>query len=87
MVLLFEFSVKAPYSNHQVNSMQEKTSPKRFVAGAVCPKCQTMDTTVCYYEDNIFVRECLDCGFHEKIGHDEEPDDKSKPQIIKVKEL
>lgn len=27
MVLLFEFSVKAPYSNHQVNSMQEKTPP------------------------------------------------------------
>lgn len=87
MVLLFEFSVKAPYSNHQVNSMQEKTTPKRFVAGAVCPKCQTMDSTVCYYEDEIFVRECTECSFIERIGHDEEPEDNSKPQIIKVKEL
>lgn len=67
--------------------MQEKTSPKRFVAGAVCPKCQAMDTTVCFYEDDIFARECTDCGFIERIGHDEEPEEKSKLQIIKVKEL
>ncbi|HEY9031508.1 MAG TPA: YheV family putative zinc ribbon protein [Kangiella sp.] len=67
--------------------MQEKTSPKRFVAGAVCPKCQAMDTTVCFYEDELFVRECTECDFHEKIGHDEEKEAESKPQIIKVKEL
>lgn len=38
--------------------------PKRFVAGAVCPKCAEMDRTVVYYnEEGDEVRECVSCGF------------------------
>ncbi|MBV35012.1 MAG: hypothetical protein CMP47_06075 [Rickettsiales bacterium] len=65
--------------------MKQKVTAKRFVAGAKCPKCQQMDTTVCYYEDEIFVRECIECGFNEKISNDDEP--ASAPQKIKIKEL
>lgn len=65
--------------------MKQKTTAKRFVAGAKCPKCQQMDTTVCYYEDEIFVRECIECNFREKISNEDEPI--SAVQIIKIKEL
>ena len=51
--------------------MNHKTTPKRFVAGARCPECQQMDTTVCYYEDEVFVRECIECDFLERITDNE----------------
>ena len=77
--------------------MSHKTTPKRFVAGARCPECQQMDTTVCYYEDEVFVRECIECDFFERITDNEaegkEPKDTASganmtpAQIIKIKEL
>ena len=77
--------------------MNHKTTPKRFVAGARCPECQQMDTTVCYYEDEVFVRECIECDFFERIMDNEaegkEPKDAASgtnmtpAQIIKIKEL
>ncbi len=37
---------------------------KRFIAGAVCPKCAEMDRTVIYQnEQGEEVRECVSCGF------------------------
>ncbi|MFC3679284.1 YheV family putative zinc ribbon protein [Bacterioplanoides pacificum] len=43
---------------------QPKKKPKRFVAGAVCPKCSEMDRTVLYTsDDGDEVRECISCGF------------------------
>lgn len=70
--------------------MNEKSSVKRFVAGATCPQCGELDTTVCYYQDQVFVRECVECDFREKITGDEnaEPEGAISPaQIIKIKEL
>ncbi len=83
---------KAPYSNRSTNSMKQKSTPKRFVAGAKCPNCQQMDTIVCYYEDEVFVRECVECDFVERItdelAAEEKPKDAVTPaQIIKIKEL
>lgn len=47
--------------------------PKRFVAGAVCPKCAEMDKTVLYrISDTEQKRECVRCGFTELIS-DEAP--------------
>lgn len=40
---------------------------KRFVAGAVCPKCAAMDCLRVYKKDGEDFRECVDCGFHEKM--------------------
>jgi uncharacterized metal-binding protein (TIGR02443 family) len=38
--------------------------PRRFIAGAVCPKCSEMDRTVMYKnDDDEEVRECISCGF------------------------
>lgn len=76
--------------------MSQKTTPKRFVAGARCPECNAMDTTVCYYEDQVFVRECIECDFFERITDEDsggkEPESSSTSkvspaQVIKIKEL
>ena len=38
-------------------------SRRRFIAGAVCPRCAKMDTIVVDMEADL--RECVDCGFQE----------------------
>jgi hypothetical protein len=40
-------------------------STRRFIAGAVCPKCAEMDKTVMYTDGEHSVRECVRCGFKE----------------------
>lgn len=39
---------------------------KRFIAGAVCPRCGEMDRLVTFEEDGKSVKECVSCGFSEK---------------------
>jgi uncharacterized protein len=39
------------------------SAKKRFIAGAVCPRCQAMDTIVKYREGDADFRECAVCGF------------------------
>jgi uncharacterized protein len=36
---------------------------KRFIAGAVCPRCLAMDTIVKYRVGELDYRECVVCGF------------------------
>ena len=40
---------------------------KRFIAGAVCPKCAEMDRIVMYRQDDAEFRECVSCGFKDKM--------------------
>lgn len=40
---------------------------RRFIAGAVCPKCSTMDTLVVYRLEERDYRECVSCGFREEM--------------------
>ena len=47
---------------------------RRFIAGAVCPRCSEMDTIV--VDADTDERECVTCGFHEgrpKDGPVQEP--------------
>ncbi len=39
---------------------------KRFVAGAVCPRCGEMDRLVVYSNDEGSFKECVSCDFKEK---------------------
>lgn len=39
---------------------------KRFIAGAVCPRCSTLDSIQTYTENGIKHRICVDCGFHDQ---------------------
>ncbi|WP_092513438.1 YheV family putative zinc ribbon protein [Xenorhabdus mauleonii] len=37
-------------------------SRKRFIAGAVCPKCQSQDTLAMWQENKVDIVECVSCG-------------------------
>ncbi len=45
---------------------------KRFIAGAVCPRCGEMDRLVSYQPEGepAPVRECVACGFLERLVND-----------------
>ena len=40
---------------------------RRFIAGAVCPKCAKMDKLVVFKEDENIFRECVSCGYRQKM--------------------
>jgi len=44
--------------------MQDNASRRRFIAGAVCPRCAQMDKIVVNLDTDQ--RECVACGFSEK---------------------
>lgn len=39
---------------------------KRFIAGAVCPRCAMLDRLVIYASASGNVRECVNCGFSDQ---------------------
>ena len=39
---------------------------KRFIAGAVCPRCGVQDRIVLFTEQSSQVPECIDCGFSDE---------------------
>lgn len=41
-------------------------SPKRFIAGAVCPRCAEMDKIMMQTTEEGQVRECVACGFTDR---------------------
>ena len=43
---------------------------KRFIAGAVCPKCAAEDCIRAYTDQDrkVMVRECVDCGFEDELS-------------------
>lgn len=40
---------------------------KRFIAGAVCPRCAQMDRILMYTVDGVQHRECVNCGFSDQM--------------------
>ncbi len=48
--------------------MPQTPTPKRFIAGAVCPRCAEMDKLVMYTDaQGAQVRECVRCGYSDKM--------------------
>lgn len=41
---------------------------KRFIAGAVCPRCGEMDKLKAWTEDDIQYRECVACDFADEMS-------------------
>ncbi len=39
---------------------------RRFIAGAVCPKCAEMDRLIIYSNDEGSFRECVSCDYIDK---------------------
>lgn len=40
---------------------------RRFVAGAICPRCSTQDTIQVYSENGKDYRECVSCGYKDEM--------------------
>jgi len=38
---------------------------KRFIAGATCPKCKSLDSIMLYFENNIEKLKCIKCDYAE----------------------
>lgn len=47
-------------------------SPKRFIAGAICPRCSEMDKIMMFTTDEGQFRECVACGFSDQQADPEE---------------
>ena len=43
------------------------STKRRFMAGAVCPRCSQMDSIVVYNLDGKDFRECVKCDFKEEM--------------------
>ena len=43
------------------------STKRRFMAGAVCPRCTTMDSIVVYNLEGKDFRECVSCDFKEEM--------------------
>ena len=43
-------------------------SPKRFIAGAVCPACSEPDKLKMWNVDGVPHRECVACGFTDTLN-------------------
>ncbi|GLX78931.1 hypothetical protein tinsulaeT_22710 [Thalassotalea insulae] len=55
---------------------------KRFIAGAVCPKCQAMDTMALTKENDVETVTCVNCG--EQMTQPEEQVEKATRQHEQV---
>ena len=56
-------------SNQEPGLIPGSASPtKRFIAGAVCPRCGELDRIVAHIsKSQQQIRECISCGFHERL--------------------
>lgn len=41
--------------------------PKRFIAGAICPRCAAMDRLRTWEQNGIRYRDCVNCDFFEQL--------------------
>lgn len=47
---------------------------RRFIAGAVCPRCAEMDKVVMYDNaEGLRVRECVSCGYRDALDDNGNP--------------
>ncbi|MFN3236527.1 MAG: YheV family putative metal-binding protein [Pseudomonadales bacterium] len=64
------------------SELPPRPARKRFVAGAVCPKCGQVDKTYVLGDGPDAVRGCNSCGFTERLGEAEAPAD---PAVVAIK--
>lgn len=43
------------------------TTPKRFIAGAICPRCASMDKVRTWEQSGTRYRDCVACDFFEQL--------------------
>lgn len=73
---------------------------KRFIAGAVCPRCGEMDRLVTYTSEEGTFKECVSCDFSEKqiaqvemaeletrVNHFPEEEKDDQAQVVQIVDL
>lgn len=65
--------------------MNQQT-PKRFIAGAVCPRCAAMDRIRSWESNGVRYRECVSCDFFEQLPMTEETPQQLDTRVSKAKE-
>lgn len=74
------------------------TPKKRFIAGAICPKCSALDRIVMYRQNDKDYRECVACGFNDEMRFQPKnreletrvnvtEQDKNNAQVVKIIDL
>ncbi|MDW7747586.1 MULTISPECIES: YheV family putative zinc ribbon protein [Halomonas] len=48
------------------------TVTKRFIAGAICPRCAEMDRIRSWEQNGIRYRDCVSCDFFEQLPIEDE---------------
>ena len=48
-------------------------TPKRFIAGAICPRCSAMDRIRSWEQHGIRYRDCVSCDFFEQLPIEDDP--------------
>lgn len=43
------------------------TAQKRFIAGAICPRCAEMDRIRAWEQNGVRYRDCVSCDFFEQL--------------------
>ncbi|HYQ38903.1 MAG TPA: YheV family putative zinc ribbon protein [Pseudomonas sp.] len=60
---------------------------KRFIAGAVCPACEAMDTIQMWNEEGTPHRHCVTCGFADTLDPNGNSVPKELPTRVNVSAL
>lgn len=55
---------------------------KRFIAGAVCPQCQALDTLAVGQEEQEEVVTCVKCGYHQRQSDTSPAPERQSENII-----
>ncbi|OGT31822.1 MAG: hypothetical protein A3E87_02500 [Gammaproteobacteria bacterium RIFCSPHIGHO2_12_FULL_35_23] len=61
------------------------TIKKRFIAGAICPKCGLPDKTVVYSIANKNFAECVHCGYKQEAIDNKASSKSGSKKIIWIK--
>ncbi|GKW49895.1 YheV family putative zinc ribbon protein [Halomonas sp. NCCP-2165] len=62
------------------------TVQKRFIAGAICPRCAEMDRIRAWEQHGVRYRECVSCDFFEQLPIEEETPQELETRVNRIRE-
>ncbi|MDR5907705.1 YheV family putative zinc ribbon protein [Franzmannia qiaohouensis] len=60
--------------------------PKRFIAGAICPRCAAMDRIRAWEQHGVRYRDCVACDFFEQLPIEESAADELETRVNRVRD-
>lgn len=61
-------------------------NPKRFIAGAICPRCAAMDRVRTWEQNGIRYRDCVNCDFFEQLAIEDEGTEELATRVNRKRE-